>query len=449
MNNTRKHLQSTTGWLRDGMWRIRLADQPWYRAVPLRWLRIIVLSLRGFWGDNAAIRASALTFYSVLAIVPLAALAFGIAKGFGVEGMLQDTLRERLVGQEEIAERIIEFSQNQLQQTRGGVVAGAGIMLLLWTAARVLTNIEISFNAIWNTERSRSFFRKIGDYIAILLLAPILLLSASSLTVYLVSIIEAFAGQFALWGISGTVAAIGARLLPATLLWLLFSAMYLTMPNTRVPVVSAIVGGIAAGTLYQIAQAVYVYFQVGVSAYGAIYGSFAALPLFLIWLQLSWTIVLLGAELAFAHQNAAAYETVPGAGAAGPALREYAALGVMHRCVQAVLRGEAPPDIETISADTRLPSYLVEDSVRDLLAVKLLVNAGFESTEEDSGYFPARDAGTLTIADVLNALHDAGADEIPPNATAPLQQLRARSDALSQVLTKAPENIRFVDVEES
>ncbi|MBI1320270.1 MAG: YihY family inner membrane protein [Candidatus Hydrogenedens sp.] len=447
MSENNNYVNSVSNWLRDGIWRLRLADLPWYQAAPVRWLRIVLLSLRGFSEDHASIRASALTYYSVLAVVPLAALAFGIAKGFGVEAMLQDLLRERLAGQEEIASRIIEFSQNQLQQTKGGIVAGAGIMLLFWTATRVLANIEVSFNAVWNTKHSRGFFRKIGDYLAMLILAPLFLIAASSMTVFLLNSLDAFAGQFALWGISQSAAALVARLLPATLLWLFFSAMYLFMPNRRVPVVSAVVGGIAAGTLYQIVQAIYIHFQIGVSAYGAIYGSFAALPLFLIWLQLSWTIVLYGAELANAHEHASEYETVPGHDTIGPALREYAALGVMHRCVQAIRRGESPPDVDAISHDTRLPRHLAEAAVQDLLALKLLVAAGYGADEETPGYFPARDAGSLTIAEVLNALRESGAADIPRTGAAALQQLRDSRLALNQALVDAPENLRFAEVE--
>jgi membrane protein len=436
--------EKCAGWFREGLWRAQPDEMPRYQAWPLRWLRIVTMSLLDFSKDHAAIRASALTFYTVLAIVPLAALAFGIAKGFGVESMLEETLRARLAGQEEAANRIIEFAQNQLQQTRGGLVAGAGVILLLWTATRVLANIEVSFNAIWNTERSRSFFRKIGDYIAFLTLAPILLIAASSLTVYLAATMQEFAEAFALWGVSGMAAALVARLLPAVLLWVLFTSMYLFMPNTRVPVVSAAVGGIAAGTLFQVVQAVYIHFQIGASAYGAIYGSFAALPLFLIWLNLSWVIVLYGAELAYAHEHAGDETRFPYAKPAGPALLEYAALGVMHRCVRAVLDGSPPPGRDALGAG--LPRAAVSTAINRLLAARLLVQATFGGDRAPAGYLPATDANTLTIADVLTRLRLSGAEEIVPTRDAALERLRDCAAVLDRTLLDAPENLRLKDL---
>lgn len=434
-------------WFREGIWRIRLKNLPRYQAFPLRWLRIVVLSLREFSQDKGSVRASALTFYSVLAVVPLVAMAFGIAKGFGMEAMLEGVLRSRLEGQEEIANRILEFSQNQLQQTRGGLVAGAGIILLLWTATRVLSNIELSFNAIWKTEKNRNLIRKVGDYLAFLFLAPIFLISASSLTVFLLGTVQSFAEGHTLWGLSGTAATLIARLLPAVLLWMLFSGMYLFMPNTRVPVLSALVGGVCAGTMYQVAQAIYINFQIGAAGYGAIYGSFAALPLFLIWLQISWTIVLYGAELAYAHQHVDEHEADPGAERSSAAMREYAALAVMHRCVMAMKQGIAPPTMDALCDGLQLPRKHVLDAIEALLEVRLLVRASYgDDGIEPDGYFPARDINQLHVADVLTQLRENGANHIPPSNLAELRQLRAATAALNQALVESPENLRIMDV---
>ncbi|MBP7161931.1 MAG: YihY/virulence factor BrkB family protein, partial [Candidatus Omnitrophica bacterium] len=173
--------------LKVDIWRIRMHKLSRTKSFWLKQLRIMLLAFRGFDEDKCQLRASALTYYSLLSIVPLVAMAFGIAKGFGIEKILEKQLYEKLAGQEEVVERIISFSQTLLETTKGGVIAGVGVAILFWTVIKVLGNIESSFNDIWGIRKSRTWGRKFSDYLSIMLICPLLLIMSSSITVLVTS----------------------------------------------------------------------------------------------------------------------------------------------------------------------------------------------------------------------------------------------------------------------
>ncbi|MCK5180552.1 MAG: YihY/virulence factor BrkB family protein, partial [Candidatus Omnitrophica bacterium] len=274
--------------LKTDIWRIRASTLSGQKSFWIRQLRIILLAIRGFAEDKCQMRASSLTFFSLLSVVPVVAMAFGIAKGFGFEEMLEKKLMTQLQGQEEVAVKIISFAQSFLENTQGGVIAGVGIAILFWTIIKVLGNIENSFNDIWGIKKSRTFGRKFSDYLSIMLVCPILFIMSSSVTVLITSQVTLVVEKLAFLGPIGTLIITSMRILPYAVIWVMFTFIYIFMPNTKVNFRSGLMAGIIAGTIYQIVQWAYIAFQVGVSKYGAIYGSFAALPLFLVWLQISW-----------------------------------------------------------------------------------------------------------------------------------------------------------------
>lgn len=434
-----EYIKKSVSWTDNGLWRIRLADEPWWRAFYLRWLRVFVLSAREFTQDKCSLRASALTFYSVLSLVPLAALAFGVAQGFGVEQMLENLLRDKLAGQEEVVNLVIDFSRNQLVQTRGGLVAGAGILILIWTVLRVLSHIERSFNDIWGIDKERRMLRKFSDYLALVLLGPIVLVAASSLTVYVTRMIVEWTPTFGLLGAVGAPLLWATRLLPGMLIWALFTFMYLFMPNTRVTAASAILGGVVAGFAFQITQTIYVNFQIGVAQYGAIYGSFAALPLFLVWLQLSWVIVLFGAELAYAHQNVDRYEFRRDSESLSPAFRKLLALALVHQCVQAFQSNEAPPSAEALSERLGAPSNAVNSIIEDLVQCQILAE-GRTGNKRIPGYLPAAPPSEWTLAGIQRRLDGLGVGEVPMADSSTLEELREALASFDAAAAQSPAN---------
>ncbi|MDD5011559.1 MAG: YihY/virulence factor BrkB family protein, partial [Phycisphaerae bacterium] len=245
----------------------------------------MVLSVRGFHENKCKFKASALTYFSLLSMVPIIALMFGIAKGFGLQKQVEEQLLARMQGQEEVITKIIEFSNVMLDNTSGGLIAGVGVTFLFWAIIKVLSNIENSFNDIWGVIKPRSLGRKFSDYISMILVCPILLAISSSVTVFVSGQVKSVMVKMPILENFGLAFWLPLKMLPYVTIWVVFTFLFSFMPNTKVKFKSALIGGIVAGTIFQIAQWVYITFQIGAAKYGAIYGSFAAMPLFLIWLQ--------------------------------------------------------------------------------------------------------------------------------------------------------------------
>ncbi|HOX15820.1 MAG TPA: YihY/virulence factor BrkB family protein [Smithellaceae bacterium] len=183
MSAVRKRLFGLINFIKNDIWRIRHTNLPRGKSFFLSPLRVLILSIRGFDEDKCHLRASALTFYSLISIVPVAAMAFGIAKGFGFEKILEAQLRSRLSGQEEVLNKVIGFSHSLLDSTRGGLIAGVGLIVLFWAVIKVLGQIEGSMNDIWGIKEGRSFGRKFGDYLSLMLICPVLIILSSSVTI--------------------------------------------------------------------------------------------------------------------------------------------------------------------------------------------------------------------------------------------------------------------------
>ena len=240
--------------IRVDIWRIRLNDLPFGKSFLIKQLRIIILAIRGYDEDRCMLRASSLTFYTLLSIVPVAAMFFGIAKGFGFEKRLESELFAKFHGQEEVLNQIISFSHSLLEQTQGGIIAGIGLLVLFWSVLKVLGHIEMALNDIWEIKEQRSWGRKFSDYLSIMLISPILILMSSSVTVFITTQVENITQRVALLGVFSPFITFLLNLMPYVLIWILFTILFIVMPNTKVNFKAGLVGGVVAGTLYQIAQ---------------------------------------------------------------------------------------------------------------------------------------------------------------------------------------------------
>ncbi len=427
------------------IWRIRLRNLPRSRSVLITQLRIILLALRGFYEDKCQLKASALTFYSLLAIVPLLAMAFGVAEGFRLRETLESQLREKLAGQEEVLTRVIGFADSLLENTKTGVVAGIGVLLLLWTVIKVLGNIERSFNDIWGVKKPRSFARKLSDYLSMMLICPILFIIASSVTVFIAGQIKLITERIDLLGAISPLIFASLKLLPYCVIWGLFTFIYIFMPNTKVNFRSALLGGVAAGTIYQIVQWAYIHFQVGVAKYNAIYAGFAALPMFLVWLQLSWLIVLLGAEISFAHQNVETYEFEPDCLRVSNRFKKLMALRTTHLLLKNFCAGEKPWTAAQISHALEIPMRLVRQVLFELADARVVTETVGEG-EREVGYQPAQCPEKYTVEYVVNALDERGSDDIPVAESAELEKLSQTLMSFDQVIQKSPANISLMDI---
>jgi membrane protein len=431
--------------LRVDIWRMRLADLPFGKSFLIKQLRIIILALRGYDEDRCVLRASSLTFYTLLSIVPIAAMFFGVAKGFGFEQRLQKELFAKFPGQEEVLNQVIAFSNSLLEQTQGGIIAGIGMLVLFWSVLKVLGHIEMALNDIWEIKESRSWGRKFSDYLSIMLISPILVLLSGSVTVFITTQVEHITQRVALLGVFSPLISFLLKFMPYVLIWVLFTILYIIMPNTKVNFKAGLVGGVVAGTLYQIAQLAYISFQVGAAKYNAIYGSFAALPLFLMWLQISWWIVLFGAELSFANQNVHTYEYEPDCLNISPGFKKLLTLQVAHLLIRNFSDGEKPLIYSQISNRLAMPVRLVHNIIFDLVESGLVSEIKTKADKEFA-YQPARDINLLTIKYVLEALERNGTDTVPVAKTEEYRALSAALKNFSEAMESSPANKLLKDI---
>ncbi|WP_068469475.1 YihY/virulence factor BrkB family protein [Candidatus Protochlamydia phocaeensis] len=378
-----------------------------------RAVRVLVDAARGFVEDDCYAKASALTFYSLLSIVPVFAVLFGIAKGFGFEKALESEINERFYEQREIVEKLIEFSYSWLKTVQGGVIAGIGTITLLWSVFGLLNNIETTLNSIWKTRISRPYSRKISDYLATMIIGPLFLVTSSSITVFLSTQITQTAQNNILVEAVSPVLIFVLKLFPFFLSWILFTFIYAFMPNTKVYLRSALIAGIIAGTVFQLWQLLYIQFQIGASSYGAIYGSFAALPLFLIWLQVSWLILLGGAELGFEIEN----DLFIPVRRLTPLSSKAIALLITYRCIEAFAKGQPPLTDRALAHELGMSLNHLQLVLEALQEDRILSAVSFQ--DKTIGYQPARAIETITMKKVCDAIdrsHDlmASVKESPP-----------------------------------
>jgi membrane protein len=425
--------------IRTDIWLIRLDDLPFGKSFLIRQLRTIILAIRGYDEDRCLLRASSLTFFTLLSIVPIVAVFFGIAKGFGFERRLEKQLFERFPGQEEILNQVINFANSLLEQTRGGLIAGVGLLVLFWAVLKVLGHVETAFNDIWEIKESRSWGRKFSDYLAIMLISPIFILMSGSITVFIKTQLTLITQKVAFLGILSPLISFSFELIPYVLIWILFTFLYIIMPNTRVSLRAGFLGGVVAGTLYQIAQWAYISFQIGTAKINAIYGSLAALPLFLMYLQISWWIVLFGAELSFANQNVDTYEFEPDSLKVSPGYKKLLTLQIILLLIKNFENGEPPPIDSQISKQLHMPIRLVHSILSDLIGSRLVSEIKTKSDKEFA-YQPARDINQMTIQSVLEALDHEGIEDIPVSKTEDYQTLSEALRDFSEAMESSPAN---------
>lgn len=366
-------------------------------------IRISLSAVRGFRDDECSSKASALTFYSLLSIVPLLAVAFGIARGFGFQEHLEAELSQKFIEQREVVDKLINFAYQALQNTQSGLIAGVGLAVLFWTVLKLFSNIESSFNSIWKVKKARSLSRSFSDYLAMILFCPIFFAASSSLSVFVMTQIVDLSKTSGIWDKVSPLVYLTFHIFPLILAWLLFTALYFIMPNTKVPLKYAFIAGVCAGTAYQIVQSIYIHSQLGLASYGAIYGSFAALPLFLIWLNTSWLIALGGAEIAYHAENDRVSFALVRATRQKQADARIIGLLILQQCARAYTLGAPPPSIDSLSEQIGAAVAALRPMIHDLIEARLLVEVNWKG---NSGlyYQPARDIKTITLKALCDAL---------------------------------------------
>ncbi len=377
------------------VWLIEVDKLPRLKSIIYKELQLALYVWREFWRDNSLLRASGLTYTTLLTLVPLLALMFALLKGLGVQRVLEPFILERLTaGSHAVTQRIMEY----VSRIHVGSLGTLGISFLFVTMILVLTNIEMAFNQIWQVDRGRPWLRKCSDYLGLLVVLPVAMFVAVSLTTFVKS--HLVTQELLTIDVLGRIYVYLLKLAPFFVMWLAFSFIYLFMPNTRVNPISASAGGIIGGTLWQFCQWAYIHYQFGFKAYGAIYGALSQLPMLLIWVFVSWIILLLGAEIAFAHQNLAKFRLRQRWRAQPTTNRSYWGLQLILLVCERFEAGNSPPTIMELAEKLKVP---VEETkaLLDILEGMEVLKASGENGHE---VLPAKDMKHLMIFDLLEGL---------------------------------------------
>lgn len=424
------------------VWRVPLKDLSLGKTFLIMQLRILILALRGISEDKVLLRAPALTFYSIFSIVPAMALAFSIARGFGLEIYVERQLMIALAGREEVLHWVMELTEVFLEQLHlhGGTLAAGGLALLLFSITMLLANMENSFNEIWQVGRGRPWIRKLSDYLAIILIAPVFFILSSTVTVFLNTQIKEINII-----ILSPLLLFMVRLTPFVLIWIVLTLLYLTMPNTQVKFSSALIAGIISGTILQLIQWGYVSFQIGATTYSTMYGSFAAFPLLLLWMQISWIAVLFGAELSFANQNIENYEFEVKVGNISPINKKILSLYILQQLVANFQRGKKPQTPDEVSKTLHIPNSLVRSILNDLEAVGLISDTKTDHPKKNA-YQPAIDIHTISIKMALEHLDNKGTDVLIAKPSPTLKTLKETLHEFYSLLEQSDHNKLLKDL---
>jgi membrane protein len=366
-------------------------------AMGLHTARVAILAARNFISDHCLMRATALAYVTLLSLVPLLAFALSVARGFGAGEVLIRWIKEVVAGG-----KGLEDAANQITKAVANVNASAvgavGLLVLVWATIKLLSTIEKSFNEIWGIKRGRTWFRKFTDYVSVTVTAPLLILVGMSVrTTVEAEFFDGAVGRV-LGGPLISVATLGVT-------WLAFACIYIFMPNTRVRPLSALAGGVLGGTAFQIMFWLYTSVQIGLGRQNPIYGTLAALPVFMTWLYMSWTIVLFGAEVACAADNVNRYWEDRRARGVSGASREAIALRCMTVMATAFQRDEMPLTADDIAGQLHISSRIVQDTVDTLTNHKLCSSV---SDDDRRCYQPARPLEHITPADIVAAIRNEG-----------------------------------------
>jgi len=391
-------------------------------------------------------------------------MMFGVAKGFGLEEKVEKQIRQLVkppnaqvqtgetspeqteqTYQEEAVDKIIAFAKKLLDETKGGLIAGIGVAFLFWSIVKLLGNIENSFNTIWGIKTPRSLGRRFSDYLSLMLICPILMVLSSSLTVFVTGKIDEIIKQYEFFSFIGPFVDFVISLAPYVMVWVAFIFIFIFMPNTKVKLRSGLFAGIIAGTIFQFVQLVYIKFQIGVTQKSAIYGSFAALPLFLLWLQISWFVVLFGAELSFAFQNVDTYEFEPDCLKASNRFKKKVSLLIARLLVKNFCNEKPPTSAEDVSQILEIPIRLSRLLLYELVEAGILsevkVNDG-----KTIAYQPGVDVNKLSVEYVVSAIERNGKSDVPVGDSAEIQRLSDCLNSFAEDIKRSPANVLLRDV---
>ena len=428
--------------VKTGIWQYQGEKHSRFQRWIVGQMKVYLYPITGFGRHQIGIRSAALTFYTLTSIVPVLAMIFGIAKGFGLEDWIQSFIEEHLGTYKALFDQIMVFAQKFLERTKGGIVAGAGFFVLVWSVVMVFGNIERAFNDIWEVRKRRTISRKVSDYMSVLFILPILYAIYNGIMSTVRESLFRWASDLAFFV---NLANILLSLAPIVVIWFMFTMVYFVLPNTNVKFSAAFRSGVIIGTAYYVFQALYIYFQTSVSNYNIIYGSFAALPLFLLWLNITWQIILFGAELSYAYQNIQRYEFERESYDMSNSTRRKVLLVILSRVVKDFLKGGPLLNEERLSTQLDLPIRVVRDILYELEQTGFVVSIDMPPAKA-YGVIPAKDINRMTIWSVIEAVDRYGVSQLEAESLPEFQELDRLMEEYRKILKTSGKDVLLKDL---
>ena len=400
------NLNQIKTFLLEDIWRVTDDEVSKKKGMLYNAIKIATLSVKEFTERRVVNKASALTYSTLLAIIPILALLFAIARGFGFSNLLEDQFRNGLGGQAQTAETILSFIDSYLSHAKSGIFIGVGLIMLFDTVLLLTHNMERTFNSIWQVKKPRSLYRKMTDYFSMMLLLPLLIMLSSGISIFMSTFLKTMEEFFLL----APVIKFLVRLTPFVLTWGMFTALYIFMPNTKVKLKFAIVPGILAGSAFQAFQYLYIGSQIWVSRYNAIYGSFAAIPMFLLWTQISWSICLYGAQLCYVAQNLRNFSFSKETENISRRYHDFLCILIMSLICKRFQTEESPYTAESLSDEHKIPIRLTTTILYELQDLHMIYETPVEGEDEEMAYLPSVDINQMNVAMLLSRLDKEGSE---------------------------------------
>ncbi len=416
--------------VRYDMWRRTTTElDTWYKRLGYRIIRTIALVVRGFTSKNLNDTAKALTYSLIFAVVPILAMIVAIAKGFGVADVIETQLNASFLGETGMVPTIMAMVQRYLETAQGGLFIGIGILILLWAVYSFFQSVETAFNRIWNVKKSRSILRQATTYIAIVVLIPVLIICSAGITI----------------AVNSTVGELeGVEMLQFVIVWLLFTVMYIAVPNTKVKFISALIPGILMGTLFQLLQMLSVYLIAFLSRTSIVYGAFATIPILMTWLQYTSLLILIGAQMSYAIQNNEEFEYEKDVNTMSRRYKDFIMVYLLSVIIKRFEADEVPLTAHELAIRDNLPIRVVNQLLSRLVETGILREVYVEDKEEKT-FQPALDTHKISVGMVFERIESQGSEEF---LQAPSAQMQAFWEKYLRISDIAQEPVKDILVSE-
>lgn len=438
-------LKQFIDFIRKNLWSIPEDEISKLNRIVLGQVRVVIIAVKGAIDDNIFQKASALTYYTLWALIPVLALFFGIAKGFGFQDAIESLLYKQFSTQPEMAAQINEIVAKYLETLRSGFLVGVGIVVLLWSVINVLNQIEVVFNGIWQNPKARSFIRKITDHMGLLIIMPVFVIISSGANIFILSYVDNIVDRLGMEVVIAPLVTGFAKIIPYILYIFMFTVIYLVMPNVKVKFISALIPGIFVGILFQFLQILYFSSQVWFGRIHTVYSGLVALPLLLLWMQMGWTIILLGAELSFANQNTKNFMYNDQLSKISKGYERKLSLFILYVIINRFKEALPPLSAENIADDHNIPVRLVNRVTYQMTKAGILCELNIDDSHVAT-YQPAMDINKLSLSYILSRINNTGSSDFVPIKTKEFSHLSSVIDKQIKDMETSSNNILLADL---